>query len=192
MQTPWGQSQEVIKEKPGITRVSTASHGGYHLDRVRMGAFRRRFPDFSSYAGGPWFEEDQDWAAVVLAFPDEFADEQVRDAVRTARLSAKPFDFGAPDGPQHYPQWEAIAAWLESDQIGCNVAYRAEKFERTLSGMYERGSMGTGNTFGQWWVSMVPVGGGESIKCTMTLDEIYSKRFWAAEEVMARRTVAAA
>jgi len=181
--TPWGPSQTIREDRPGITWISTASHGGYMLDDARLGAFRQRFPDFAPYAGFPWFEEDQDAAAVVLAFPDEFTDEQIRDACRTARYSARPFNFGG--GPQRFPGWESVVAWLDGDQIGCNVQQRANAFELLQAGMYERGSMGTTKEHRRWWVSMMPVSGGDAVSCIMNLETIYSKRFFTREEVEA-------
>lgn len=183
LSTPWGPAQTTHEEHPGLIWVSTASHGGFHLDRNRMAAFRRRFPFFSTYAGGPWFEEDQDWAAVVLAFSDEFTDEQVFDACRTARISAKPCNFNG--RIERYQEWETLVDWLQHDQIGCNVQHRANAFEEKMASLYERGSMGTTDTPGTWWVFLRPMCGGECIECRMSLDQIYEKRFFTYEEVAA-------
>jgi hypothetical protein len=180
--TPWGASQTIREERPGITWTSTASHGGYMLDAARMDAFRQRFPAFTPYAGSPWFEEDQDAAAVVLAFPDEFTDEQVRDACQVARYSARPMDFGG-GAPQRFPGWESIVTWLDDDPAGSDVQRRANAFESSQAGMYERGSMGTTRERGRWWVSMMPVGGGDSVSCVMDLETIHAKRFFTREEV---------
>ena len=42
MHTPWGSSQHQRVLAEGITSVSTASHGGVHLDRKRNAAM----PDY--------------------------------------------------------------------------------------------------------------------------------------------------
>ena len=70
--SPWGAIQSREQVADGIESISTASHGGYWLSRERRASFVARFPDFTPFAGLPWFEEDCDWAAVVLAFPIAF------------------------------------------------------------------------------------------------------------------------
>ena len=76
--TPWGapQDQEVIAD--GIILVTTASHGGIWLSPARVQqmplAYRKTF------AGGPWFEEDCDWAMVAVTFPNYFSTDSVKDA----------------------------------------------------------------------------------------------------------------
>jgi hypothetical protein len=100
--TPWGPSQQSEQIAPGITYYSTSSHGGYHLSRERMAKFREIFPDFKSFAGGAWFEEDCDWAIVMLAFADLFPAEIVEQALATARSMA-PCD----------PQWQRVVEHLE-------------------------------------------------------------------------------
>ena len=183
IQTPWGPSQTIREDKPGLTWISTASHGGYLLDENRLAAFRARFPEFTPFAGFPWFEEDQDAASVALAFADEFTDEQVFDGCRTARYSARPVDFGR--GPERFPGWESVTAWLDDTPEGRAVQQRADAFDAAHAGMYERGSMGTTKTPNRWWVSMMPVSGGQSVSCVMNLEAIYSKRFWTRAEVEA-------
>ena len=85
--TPWGPSQHEEAVAPGIVFYSTAGHGGYHLDRDRMAAFHRLFPTFITFAGGPWFEEDCDAAAVVIAFPEHFSEDSLRCAIESAEWS---------------------------------------------------------------------------------------------------------
>jgi len=84
--TPWGMSQDSDKIADGIVFYSTASHGGYKLSPARMTEFIIQFPDFRTFAGGSWFEEDCDAAMVPVAFPDCFPTDQVsmaRDCVRS-------------------------------------------------------------------------------------------------------------
>uniref|UniRef100_A0A6M3K5G1 DUF7007 domain-containing protein n=1 Tax=viral metagenome TaxID=1070528 RepID=A0A6M3K5G1_9ZZZZ len=84
--TPWGISQTTEQIAEGIIFYSTASHGGYGLSRLRMREFLDQFPEFETFAGGPWFEEDFDSAMIPVAFPEHFPAEQVamaRDRVRS-------------------------------------------------------------------------------------------------------------
>lgn len=87
--TPWGAAQDVAEVAPGITRIDTASHGGYHLDRKRQAEVVRRFPHFKTFAGGPWYEEDQDRALVCLTFPDCFPTNALPAARRVVEYSAR-------------------------------------------------------------------------------------------------------
>lgn len=119
--TPWGMSQSEHVQADGIVWYETASHGGFHLSPERQAEFGERFPNFRTFAGGPWYEEDQDWAAVVLAFPELYLPEEIRGAVRTAHGSARPNNFAKPGDPpaiQRYPKWERMVEWLEESTEG--------------------------------------------------------------------------
>lgn len=76
-ETPWGLSQQQKSIGPGITRVWTAGHGGYHIDATTVSAMPPVLAAFGTWAGsddhgGRWFEEDEDWCIVALAFPQHF------------------------------------------------------------------------------------------------------------------------
>ena len=78
--TPWGVAQEIVNVAEGITRYSTAGHGGYHLSptmnklvpvylqHVPQG---RRDANYTSQEMG-WYEEDCAWAVVAVVFPTAF------------------------------------------------------------------------------------------------------------------------
>lgn len=83
--TPWGRADTVTKIADGIYRVDTPGHGGYWLSRSRNAVVRKRIPLFKTFAGGPWYEEDCDWAVVVAAFPECFKPEKVEIAKNTIR-----------------------------------------------------------------------------------------------------------
>ena len=82
--TPWGESQAVNELGPGIVFHNTASHGGIHLSQKRQAELSTKFY-FPTFAGGSWYEEDEDACAVVIAFPDFFDDEALMHAVRYAQ-----------------------------------------------------------------------------------------------------------
>ena len=67
--TPWGNADGAEHIARGIMFYSTPSHGGYHLSPAR----NLQVPDALRLPGG-WYEEDCDWARVVLAFPQYFPD----------------------------------------------------------------------------------------------------------------------
>ena len=173
--TPWGESQGSHETAPGITCHHTASHGGVHLSPERFAAFRSRFPWFKTYAGGQWFEEDQDWAAVALAFPECFSDEAIRDAVRTAKASARPFKG------QRHPRWEQLVDWLKTE--GAALLRRAERWEAEHADEWERSGMsgGFGIPDGFWTVNLCRIRDRERRCCLIPQDEAFNRTFTDAQ-----------
>lgn len=78
--TPWGPPQASEKIAPGITFYSTASHGGVKLSEARQ----REMPE-ALRLEKPWYEEDCEFARVVLAFPDHFSEKQLETAQSTLK-----------------------------------------------------------------------------------------------------------
>jgi hypothetical protein len=76
-------SQNIIEIAEGITEVSTASHGGILISDKRREVFDKCFPAFTPFAGGNWFEEDEDWAFPVAVFPELFSEFRVYYAVKS-------------------------------------------------------------------------------------------------------------
>lgn len=70
--TPWGEPLSQRTLAPGIIRVTTRGHGGYYLAPAQHCHICELFPGHETFAGGPWYEEDRDWAFVALAFPGAF------------------------------------------------------------------------------------------------------------------------
>lgn len=66
--TLWGAPQHAAQLLPGIWKVHTASHGGMILSDERQAAMPAALK-----LDGTSYEEDVDWALVVLAFAAEFA-----------------------------------------------------------------------------------------------------------------------
>ena len=75
--SPWGPAQSAEQIAPGIWRVDTERHGGYHLSPERVAAMPDALRCYVPYAARNdcalgWYEEDIDWCIVCLAFPDAF------------------------------------------------------------------------------------------------------------------------
>lgn len=69
--TPWGEAQIATEVAPGIASVHTAGHGGYKLTPER----NKLVPaPFRSRSG--WYEEDGEWKAVGVTFPEELTTER--------------------------------------------------------------------------------------------------------------------
>jgi hypothetical protein len=86
--SPWGEIQHQEEIAEGITVVSTASHGGMHVDNELFAAMPAALK-CNVYGTGQWFEEDVEVALVMIAFPDAFENRQVRTAVGTIEHYAK-------------------------------------------------------------------------------------------------------
>ena len=71
--SPWGTPEAATQLLPGIWEVQTPSHGGMMLSDERQAAM----PD-ALRNDRPNYEEDVDWALVVLAFADEFRSSALR------------------------------------------------------------------------------------------------------------------
>ena len=78
--TPWGISDSSERIAPGIMRYDTPSHGGFHLSAKRQA----EMPEALRVEGG-WYEEDCDWALVILGFPQFFSKEDSEAAKESAR-----------------------------------------------------------------------------------------------------------
>lgn len=84
--SPWGTVQTVTPYSEGIVFVSTASHGGYKLDRIRNAKIPAPFRKL-----GGWYEEDCEYAIVHWFLPNERAMEtSVRELARRTILNHFP------------------------------------------------------------------------------------------------------
>lgn len=80
LSTPWGMSQGATVYAEGVVFHSTASHGGFKLDRARNAALHPALR-----IKGGWYEEDGDWARVAVGYPDLFTDRERASADKTLR-----------------------------------------------------------------------------------------------------------
>lgn len=78
--TPWGPAQYLDTIADGIEFYSTAGHGGIKLSPERHAAVQQSYPNFTTFAGGAWYEEDCDVAVVMATFPEYFGPESVAAA----------------------------------------------------------------------------------------------------------------
>lgn len=121
--TPWGPPQHQEAVAPGVTRVSTAGHGGYHVDASAVGTMPPALAAFHTFAGGDgcggrWFEEDEDWCVVALAFPHLFQPYEVWCALQTFGCCARTQPrYAAAEraftGPARDEAERIAAAWFE-------------------------------------------------------------------------------
>jgi hypothetical protein len=73
VKTPWGTADFATEYAPGITFFETPGHGGFCLSPERNAEVLAKFPGFRPFSGAVgWYEEDCDWSAVALTFPDLF------------------------------------------------------------------------------------------------------------------------
>jgi hypothetical protein len=78
--SPWGSVQHEERIAPGITFVSTASHGGFKLNED----LNEKIPASMRQQDG-WYEEDVDWAIIPIIYPDAFRNDQRARAITTLK-----------------------------------------------------------------------------------------------------------
>ena len=85
--TPWGKVQTAEDVAPGITLISTASHGGYRLNSVANGKVELALKKATCGGLGlkGWYEEDCDWAIVVYTFKEHFDAMHYKQAVESLK-----------------------------------------------------------------------------------------------------------
>src|SRR3990167_8704763 len=99
MYTPWGKAQGIHHIAPGITEVSTASHGGIMLDRKHAAIIESVIGTGWTGSAAAW-EEDCDWAAPYLLFESEMTnfESHARHGADVTRQNARDTLAGyAPD-----------------------------------------------------------------------------------------------
>jgi hypothetical protein len=142
--TPWGTPQQQVCVAPGVTRLSTPSHGGYHLDAAATAALPPGLAGFETFAGGDgvggrWFEEDEDWCVVALAFPQLFDPYEVWCALRT-------FDCCARTLPRYAAAKAGFTGRARDEAEGVAAAWFAEHRDHWRLAGYGCGS-------GSGWVA---------------------------------------
>jgi hypothetical protein len=96
LSSPWGKVDGADEVAPGIWAVSTPSHGGFILSQARLQAMPAYLRINKAARDAHAFEEDCEWALVVMAFPDEFPESDRYNAGRvissTSQFSFPGFD----------------------------------------------------------------------------------------------------
>jgi hypothetical protein len=118
--SPWGSIQHVAMVGEGIAHVMTAGHGGLRLWGRRYEMFRDLVPEFEPWSGKRnfgWFEEDCDWAAVVLFWPEAFREHVAASAKIIAKAQA-----ASQDGGPYRAGWRAAVKAAEARRQRCSAA----------------------------------------------------------------------
>jgi len=71
-ESPWGPPIDFKRITDGILWITTASHGGYVVSREMYDKMPEHLKA-CSFTNNQYFEEDQSWCAVVLAFNQHFS-----------------------------------------------------------------------------------------------------------------------
>lgn len=132
--SPWGKPDFQKEIAPGIISLSTPGHGGYWLSKEMRAQMPETLRRKTPFAGEGWYEEDCDWAIVVLAFPWFFTENERYFACRTA----------APN-PDFSP-------YFETDK-GKATHAAMRKFQTDNGAKYSIGSMSSGAGINGWNVS---------------------------------------
>ena len=167
--TPWGPSQFEREHAPGIVFYSTASHGGYHLSDERYAEFCE-IPHFAHWS--QWLEEDCDACLVYLRWPELATDEQLHDAVCTARAVAS---WG--NG-----RWVTLVeGWLDAESTILShpntILDRAAQHARSVAHLWQRGSM---SSQGKGWNICFRRGDEQRSVC---MNDYPTKRYYSDDEL---------
>ena len=73
--TPWGRAYDSYEFAPGILFYATGGHGGFHLSKGRQAEISPALR-----VDGGWYEEDVEYARVVVGFPSVFDGRWKEDA----------------------------------------------------------------------------------------------------------------
>ena len=76
--TPWGKPDDAKAYDNGMVFYSTPSHGGFKVPNELL----KTMPIKYRNADG-WYEEDCEYAKIILAFPQYFTAKQQESAART-------------------------------------------------------------------------------------------------------------
>ncbi|PNE59608.1 hypothetical protein A8H39_00220 [Paraburkholderia fungorum] len=118
--SPWGAPHSISVVAEGIVRYTTGSHGGYWLSPERVAAMPAGLRPMQHLDGdgSAWFEEDQEWAIVELAFPRHF-DAKGQEAARKLLIDWMPDIWEAWTGEKLAPEssyTRRLAAFFEKHQ----------------------------------------------------------------------------
>lgn len=151
LRSPWGTIQHIETIAEGVAFVSTAGHGGIKLDRKRNAAM----PAPLRIAGG-WYEEDCEWALVVLGLPQHFTDKQRQDALQTVKDVF----------PTRYEDWTGETLPITESYEKCRRKFFEDNAEKLVAV----------SAFGSWhekvpqgWVGIAAVKGGVWVAGVQTL-----------------------
>jgi hypothetical protein len=169
--TPWGEWQDVYEHAPGIVFVSTARHGGFHLDAERRKEAHARIGKLPTFTGSQaWLEEDCDACLVYLIWPEYATDEQINDAVNTVNWQVN-----------NCSKWESIQKWLYRAGRE-DLLDRAKAHQEAVKDLWERGSLWT---VGKGWnVSFTRPGTiVDKARRTVEFERYPRKRYYTTEEL---------
>lgn len=168
MRTPWGTAQNVFHLAEGVIEVETASHGGIKLDRKR----NARMPEAFRRSGG-WYEEDCEYALVLVSLPEALN-------AMAFRLKKTPTDL-------REVAWETVRNWFpdEYEQVTGETLREGDSHERDRALFHERHRND--------WVVICAIGNGDKVRVTATLGgkrEFGAKgrEFWVSDAEYSARS----
>lgn len=122
--SPWGPIHQSKVLAEGVTKVTTATHGGIKLARQ----VNSKIPEVLRRSNG-WYEEDIEWAIPALFLPEAFPGQEA-DALRVVKSH----------WPDQYSFWSGVEVPLEESRV-----LQKRKFERDNLYNYV-----TKTTWGYW------------------------------------------
>ena len=125
--TPWGSPERRETLAPGIVSFDTDRHGGFWLSDSRLSEMPDSLREIVPFTGRGWYEEDEDWAIVALAFPSLFSEKSCKAAIKTAKIAASPKAFDWLPESERKPSWPGfdLGQYLTEAPQGRQCAFRA-------------------------------------------------------------------
>jgi hypothetical protein len=126
--SPWGRPDSQREIAPGITHVTTGSHGGILVSPEQF-ASMPSCCQLRHSTEGAWYEEDCDLNLVILAFPQHFPDASIWSALNFVSSAGFPRD--------RYP---GVAEYMASSH-GDLARQRRQTFIDAHGHLYTRASV---------------------------------------------------
>lgn len=129
MFTPWGKADSQSVIAPGIVEVTTASHGGIHLEAHLNSQVHAAWRDKLG-----WYEEDCEWAIVAVTFPEHFQGKTVQSGRHAGKTYVEyahgVLKRGFPDG---YSAVFGVVVTAAESNIIAEREFKAAHADRWLS-----------------------------------------------------------
>lgn len=170
--SPWGTPVKTKELAAGIWLLNGENYAGAWLSAQRLAALEQQFPRFSSLTGSEWFEEDEDLAAVILAFPMDFTCEAVyhaREVARNAATGYYAFRAGT---------WEHVLERIK----GTPAERRCKAFEITNKKKFVLRDMESLKD-GSVLATLVRIGDKHEIRIVADMEFMHDRRVFTDEDV---------
>lgn len=156
--TPWGTADYAYHHARGVIFYTTPGHGGYKVSLTKALQMPPALAKMGmNWGGALWFEEDCQYAAVPLAFPELFSAEQVEQAKQSllnwSHEAYEEFCGVVLTAEQSRSKAEAL---FKQENLGKLVVFSAQTETPEMVKVYARELVERYRGGGQEWAFLVP------------------------------------